>query len=115
MVRPWIEPRTSDLRVWCPTDCSTRPGDISENEVKDIINSLDINQASVLDLVNHKMHEYVSNSVPNPLPLFLIDLQEKKYSLIHGKEIRWYPFLREANVVTHPIIGLFLFVVLWIK
>ena len=26
MARPGIEPRTSDLRVRCPTDCATRPG-----------------------------------------------------------------------------------------
>ena len=25
---PGIEPRTSDLRVNCPTDCATRPGHI---------------------------------------------------------------------------------------
>ena len=26
VARPGIEPRTSDLRVRCPTDCTTRPG-----------------------------------------------------------------------------------------
>ena len=26
MARPGFEPRTSDLRVRCPTDCATRPG-----------------------------------------------------------------------------------------
>ena len=26
VARPGIEPRTPDLRVWCPTDCATRPG-----------------------------------------------------------------------------------------
>ena len=26
MARPGIEPRASDLRVRCPTDCATRPG-----------------------------------------------------------------------------------------
>ena len=26
MARPDIEPRISDLRVRCPTDCATRPG-----------------------------------------------------------------------------------------
>ena len=26
VARPGIEPRTPDLRVRCPTDCSTRPG-----------------------------------------------------------------------------------------
>ena len=26
MARPGIEPRTSDLRVRCPTDCARRPG-----------------------------------------------------------------------------------------
>ena len=26
MARPGIEPRTPDLRVRCPTDCATRPG-----------------------------------------------------------------------------------------
>ena len=26
MARPGIEPRTSGLRVRCPTDCATRPG-----------------------------------------------------------------------------------------
>ena len=26
VTRPGIDPRTSDLRVRCPTDCSTRPG-----------------------------------------------------------------------------------------
>ena len=26
VARPGIEPRTSDLRVGCPTDCATRPG-----------------------------------------------------------------------------------------
>ena len=26
VARPGIEPRTSDLRVRCPTDCATRPG-----------------------------------------------------------------------------------------
>ena len=26
MARPGIEPKTSDLRVRCPTDCATRPG-----------------------------------------------------------------------------------------
>ena len=26
MARPGIEPRNSDLRVRCPTDCATRPG-----------------------------------------------------------------------------------------
>ena len=27
MARPGIEPRTPDLRVRCPIDCATRPGD----------------------------------------------------------------------------------------
>ena len=27
MARPGIEPRTSDLRVRCPTDCATLPGE----------------------------------------------------------------------------------------
>ena len=26
MARPGIEPRTSDLRVRCPSDCATQPG-----------------------------------------------------------------------------------------
>ena len=34
VARPGIEPRTSDLRVRCPTDCATRPG-ISERWLDD--------------------------------------------------------------------------------
>ena len=32
MARPGIEPRTSDLRVRCPTDCATRPGTTDKEE-----------------------------------------------------------------------------------
>ena len=31
MARPGIEPKTSDLRVRCPTDCVTRPGNTFGN------------------------------------------------------------------------------------
>ena len=29
VARPGIEPRTPDLRVSCPTDCATRPGNVN--------------------------------------------------------------------------------------
>ena len=33
VARPGIEPRTSDLRVRCPTDCATRPSQGSGREI----------------------------------------------------------------------------------
>ena len=33
MARPGIEPSTSDVRVRCPTNCATRPGTFSSNEI----------------------------------------------------------------------------------
>lgn len=60
------------------TDNSLSNFDISENEVKDIINSLNINKASGPDLINHKMLKYVSNSVSKPLTIiFNRSLREK--------------------------------------
>ena len=35
VARPGIEPMTPDLRVRCPTDCSTRPGFCASKELYD--------------------------------------------------------------------------------
>ena len=60
------------------TDSSLHYFDISQNEIKDIINCLDINKASGPDLINHKMLKYVSNSVSKPLVIiFNRSLREK--------------------------------------
>ena len=37
MARPGIEPRTSDLRVRCPTDCATRPGTKEQHFPKQVV------------------------------------------------------------------------------
>ena len=38
---------------------------ISENEVKDILSTLNVNKASGPDSISHKMHKYVSNADQN--------------------------------------------------
>lgn len=43
--------------------------DIFENEVKDIIDLLDINKASGPDFINHKMLKYISKSISKPLTI----------------------------------------------
>ena len=43
MSRPGIELRTSDLRVKCPTDCATRPGELkkAQGEVnREVVNKI---------------------------------------------------------------------------
>ena len=35
VARPGIKPRTSDLRVMCPTDCATRPGRANKDRLRD--------------------------------------------------------------------------------
>ena len=44
MARPGIEPRASDLRVRCPTDCATRPGQMHAelNDLKSHLNNKQI-------------------------------------------------------------------------
>ena len=42
---------------------------ISENEVKDILSTLNVNKASGPDSISHKMLKYVSNAVSKPLKI----------------------------------------------
>ena len=53
---------------------------ITENEVKEILDILNINKASGSDLINHKMLKYVSAAVSKPLTvIFNRSLREKRY------------------------------------
>ena len=53
---------------------------ITENEVKEILDILNINKASGPDLINHKMLKYVSAAVSKPLTvIFNRSLREKHY------------------------------------
>lgn len=53
---------------------------ISENEVKDILSTLNVNKASGPDSISHKMLKYVSNAVSKPLTiLFNRSLAERHF------------------------------------
>ena len=82
---------------------------ITENEVKEIIDLLNINKASGPDLINHKMLKYVSTVVSKPLTIiFNRSLQEQHYPE-SWKRLMLCICLRKGIKLIHLIIDLFLF------
>ncbi|MCG8032136.1 MAG: reverse transcriptase family protein [Candidatus Thiodiazotropha taylori] len=77
--------RVTDDNVQLPnpqkfTEIALEFFNINELEVKEIIDTLDINKASGPDLINHKMLKYVSSAVSKPLTIiFNRSLREKHY------------------------------------
>ena len=82
---------------------------ITENEVKEIIDLLNINTASGPDLIIHKMLKYVSTAVSKPLTIiFNRSLQEKHYPE-PWKKNNVVPLFKKGDKSNYLIIDLFLF------
>ena len=68
MARPGIEPRTSDLRVRCPTDCATGPGlkrrslhfcaSLYDKDTKATIKILKIGTLKIITIILLKMGQF---------------------------------------------------------
>ena len=66
--------RVCDEKVQLPefqkiTNCTLQDITNSENEVKDILYTRNVNKASSPDSISHKMLKYVSNAVSKPLTI----------------------------------------------
>ena len=87
VARPGIEPRTSDLRVRCPTDCATRPSPGRLNKVT----------FQAVQWLNHSMYRY--------LKLFLTIYNTYKDPIWKVLQRNWHPtpFLGPENFFINGI------------
>ena len=114
MARPGIEPRTSDLRVRCPTDCATRPGSIVRRY--DIINKTTFH---VTVLKNDVMFSHLGTRYENSYKPAQTNVAVIRVHLLCARTeralIRLYIYAEwyESSPLTHCILNKFSHPMYW--